>query len=127
MAHPFQAILPAVILVLNFVTPSAAGPFEDGVAAYDHQHYVTAMHFWRPLADAGDAMAPVSVGVLFRDGKGVPLGNEITAYMWFSLSAAQGNTKAAQYRHDIAQRMTPSQVAEAQRLAQKSKAKPARQ
>jgi hypothetical protein len=37
--------------------------------------------------------------------------------MWFNLSAAQGNVDAAENRSNVAARMTPAQIAEAQRLA----------
>ena len=39
------------------------------------------------------------------------------AHMWFNLAAAQGSTRAAKSRDMIAKKMTPAQVAEAQRLA----------
>jgi hypothetical protein len=37
--------------------------------------------------------------------------------MWHNLSAAQGNANAAENRNNVAARMTPAQIAEAQRLA----------
>jgi hypothetical protein len=37
--------------------------------------------------------------------------------MWFSFSAAQGNQNAAGTRDIVAKRMTPAQIAEAQKLA----------
>ena len=37
--------------------------------------------------------------------------------MWWSLAAAQGNQKAAKNVAIIAKRMTPTQIAEAQKLA----------
>ena len=41
----------------------------------------------------------------------------VQAYMWFNLAAAQGVKPAARGRDIIARKMTPAQVAEAQRLA----------
>ena len=41
----------------------------------------------------------------------------IKAHMWFNLSAAQGEQKAVEDRDKVAQRMTPAQIAEAQKLA----------
>ena len=41
----------------------------------------------------------------------------VRAHMWFNLSAAQGNQDAAKNRDNIAKRMTPAQIAEAQKLA----------
>jgi hypothetical protein len=41
--------------------------------------------------------------------------------MWFNLAAAQGDTIAQEGLDTVAQRMTPVQVAEAQRLAREWK------
>ena len=45
------------------------------------------------------------------------------ALMWINLSAANGNVDGPYYRDEIAERMTPAQIAEAQRLARKWMAK----
>ena len=37
--------------------------------------------------------------------------------MWFNLAAAQGDEDGAKWRDKVADKMTPGQVAEAQRLA----------
>ena len=41
----------------------------------------------------------------------------VSAHMWYSLAAAQGNQEASINRDIIAKRMTPDQIAEAQRMA----------
>jgi hypothetical protein len=70
-------------------------------------------------------MAQTNLGVLYRSGHGAPQ-NDVRAYMWFSLAAARstGNLQkpAADTRDDMALRMTPTQIAEAQRLAQQCQA-----
>jgi len=43
--------------------------------------------------------------------------------MWINLSAANGYVDGPYYRDEIAERMTPAQIAEAQRLARKWMAK----
>jgi uncharacterized protein len=43
--------------------------------------------------------------------------------MWFNLSAAQGDQDAAGARDSIAKRMTPAQIAEAQKLAREWQSK----
>lgn len=103
-----SAYTSTIVLALSFAEPVASGPFEDGVAAYKKQHYVTAMKLWRPLAEAGDPEAQANVGVLYRDAKGVPAGRAVDAYMWFSLTAVGGNKKAAA-------ELTPEQVADGKR------------
>jgi len=45
----------------------------------------------------------------------------IQAHMWYNLSAAQGETRSAEARDALAQRMTPAQIAEAQQLAREWK------
>ena len=39
------------------------------------------------------------------------------AHMWYNLAATQGNEKSIVNRGNIAKRMTPAQIAEAQALA----------
>jgi TPR repeat protein len=51
-------------------------------------------------------------------GRGLPK-NDVVAHMWFDLSASHGNPGAVRRRDFIAQRMTPAQIAEAQKLARK--------
>ena len=59
---------------------------------------------------------PSTIWGSFDDGLGV-LQDKVGAPMWFSLSAAQGKDGAAAFRDLIARRMTPGQIAEAQKLA----------
>ena len=93
----------------------------DGVP----QDYAKARQWYEQAADRGYAMAQTNLGVLYRSGHGAPQ-NDVRAYMWFSLAAARstGNLQkpAADTRDDMALRMTPAQIAEAQRLAQQCEA-----
>lgn len=41
----------------------------------------------------------------------------ITAHKWFNLAAMQGNLEARTYRAELANEMTPEEIAEAQRQA----------
>jgi len=41
--------------------------------------------------------------------------------MWFNLSAAQGEKEAVEGREAVAQKMTPAQIAEAQKLGREWK------
>ena len=43
--------------------------------------------------------------------------DRVRAYMWYSLAAANGNPRAGFARDDLADQMTPAQIAEAERLA----------
>jgi uncharacterized protein len=60
----------------------------------------------------GDRWAQAFLGFLFDTGMGVPQ-DYVTAHMWFNLAAATADTYAIN-RDEIAARMTPAQVAEAQ-------------
>ena len=44
-----------------------AGQFEDGGAAADTGDYATALQFWRPLADQGNASAQYNLGFVCDD------------------------------------------------------------
>jgi len=41
----------------------------------------------------------------------------VTAHKWFNLAAMQGNLEARTYRAELANEMTPEEIAEAQRAA----------
>ena len=66
--------------------------------------------------------AQTNLGVKYARGQGVPQ-DYITAYMWFDLSAAQGDQAAVSDRDAAARRMTPAQIAEAQKLVREWKPK----
>ncbi len=48
----------------------------------------------------------------------------VQAHMWFNLAGAQGDKQAAKNRDIVAKRMTPAQIAEAQRRAGKWRPRP---
>jgi TPR repeat protein len=112
--------LAAILLMLSFAAPVAAGPLEDADAAVKRRDYATALRLIRPLAEQGDASAQYNLGVFYDNGLGVPQ-DYVSAYMWLNLSAAQGREGAATFRDLVARRMTPAQIAEAQKLAREWK------
>ena len=116
MKITLQHGLATIILLFGFACTVAAGPLEDADAAVKKRDYATAVRIIRPLAEQGDARAQYTLGVFYDNGLGVPQ-DRVTSYMWFDLSAAQGKEGAAAFRDLIARRMTPAQIAEAQRLA----------
>jgi TPR repeat protein len=120
MKRTLTHAIAAVLLVLSFAEPAAAGPLEDADAALKRRDYATALRFIRPLAEQGDASAQYNLGVLYDNGLGVPQ-DKVRAYMWFTLSAAQGRDGAAAFRDLIARRMTPAQIEEAQKLTREWK------
>src|SRR5215510_8176868 len=110
----------STMLIFSFADIVAAGPLEDADAAVKKRDYATAVRIIRPLAEQGDARAQYTLGVFYDNGLGVPQ-DRVTSYMWFDLSAAQGKEGAAAFRDLIARRMTPAQIAEAQKLARERK------
>ena len=70
----------------------------------------------RLAAKQGVTVALVSLGKMHAKGRGVPQ-DYIQAHMWFNLAAAQGNESAAENRDQIAEKLSPADVLEAQRMA----------
>jgi len=90
---------------------------------YERHRYAEAAKWYREAADQGLEDAQFNLGLLYAKGQGVPR-DDVQAYMWFELSAAQGDQSAANNRDAAAQRMTPEQIAEAQKLAHNWRPKP---
>jgi TPR repeat protein len=74
----------------------------------------------KKAADQGFANAQLLLGIMYEDGSGV-LQDYILAHMWFNLAVTGGEEAAASNRDRIASKMTPAQIAEAQRLAREWK------
>src|SRR5476649_1872232 len=72
----------AIILLLSFVAPVAAGPLEDGVAAFVRGDYGAAMLDFLPLAYQGDAKAKNYLGDIYYEGLGVPERDDLAA-QWY--------------------------------------------
>jgi TPR repeat protein len=70
----------------------------------------------RTCTEQGNAFAQSNLGVMYDNGDGVPE-DHVLAYMWFNLSAAQGNEGAQGNKDILEKRMTHEQIAEAQRLS----------
>ena len=134
-----------------------SGPYEDGQDAYVSGDYAMALRLLLPLAEQGHVDAQNLLGIMYREGHGVPqdhveaakwfrlaaeqgfagaqaslgvtylegLGlpqDDVQALMWFNLAASrfppgEDHDRAVQDRDTVAKRMTPAQIAEAQKLA----------
>ena len=84
------------------------------------EDYVKALEWYQKAAAQRHADAQYNLGYLYAYGRGVPQ-DYVRAYMWWSL-AAQSTSNAEEseesMRDKVARRMTPAQIAEAQRLLQ---------
>ena len=94
----------------------------DGVP----QDPVEAVKWHRLAAEQGNADAQYNLGVSYDIGQGVPQ-DYVLAHMWFNILASRAigplATVFAQERGKVAGKMTPQQIAEAQRLAREWKPK----
>ncbi len=75
-----------------------------------------AVKWYRKAADQGDATAQFLLGSALFLGEGTPQ-DYVESYKWINLAAAQGNPAAAEHRLTVSEKMTPAQIAEAQKLS----------
>jgi hypothetical protein len=94
-----------------------AGPWEDGMAAYNRGDYVPAIKVFRAMAEQGNAEAQGLLGVMYRRGQGVAR-NSARAFMWFSRAAAHGNARAKTELREVSLTMTPEELAKAREMAE---------
>jgi len=94
-----------------------AGPWEDGMVAYNRGDYLPAIRLFRPLAEQGNPKAQNQIGVMYRKGEGVQP-SPARAFMWFSLSARRGDAKAKAGLRDLSRSMTPAEISQARQMAQ---------
>lgn len=105
-----------VATCLASVGTAYAGPWEDGMVAYNRGDYLPAIRLIRPLAEQGNAKAQNQIGVMYRRGEGVP-SSASRAFMWFSLAARRGDAKAKADLRDVSRSMTPEDVSRARDMA----------
>jgi uncharacterized protein len=84
------------------------------------QDYVEAAKWYRLAADQGLAVAQYTVGLMYSNGQGLPR-DYVRAHMWLNLSAKKETENAERDRDLVAQRMSPEQIAEAEKLAREWK------
>jgi len=86
------------------------------------QDYAKAVVWFRKAAEQGIAQAQSNLGVMYGKGEGAPQ-DYVEAHKWLNLAATTGDKKAIENREILAKKMTPAQIAEAQRLAREWKPK----
>jgi methionine-S-sulfoxide reductase len=101
---------------------------------YDHgqgvpRDYAEAAKWYRLAAEQGYVYAQNSLGIMYAEGQAV-MQDYVQAYMWFSLAASrirasntEGRDLLIKNRDGVAAKMTPAQIAEAQRLVDEWKPK----
>jgi TPR repeat protein len=98
-------------------TGAFAGPWEDGMAAYNRGDYVPAIQVFRVMAAQGNAKAQSVLGVMYRRGQGVAR-NSVRAFAWFSLAAAHGDREAQAKLREVSKTLTPEEVSQAKEMAE---------
>jgi TPR repeat protein len=86
------------------------------------QDNALAMQWYRKAAEQGLPQAQVNLAIMYEEGQGVPP-DYAQAYFWYALADGQGDSQAPQAKKDIARKMTPAQVEEAERRVGEFKAK----
>ena len=83
----------AIISVIMSVIPAFAQDWEKGfqevLDAFNAGDYDSALLWFTPLAEKGNASAQTNLGVMYRTGKGVPK-DYAEAVEWYRLAAEQG-------------------------------------
>jgi TPR repeat protein len=89
------------------------------------QDYKQAAQWFEKAAAQGHMGAQNHLGVLYEYGNGVPR-DSLRAYMWISLSEARSTGKSKKYAAInlgfLTHQLTPAQITEAKRLAQRCQA-----
>ncbi|MDJ0708876.1 MAG: tetratricopeptide repeat protein [Woeseiaceae bacterium] len=88
----FSRIFLAAFLLV--VSPFAfSGDFKKGWDAYSSTDYATALAEWQELADAGDKDAAYGMGLLYGNGFGVDMNDDL-ALKYYGVAADQGHADA---------------------------------
>jgi len=111
------ALLSSALVSSALVSSAWAGPWEDGMAAYNRGDYVPAIRLFRPLAEQGNPKAQSVIGVMYRKGQGV-VKSSGRAFMWFSLAAKRGDAKAKAELPEISRDMTQAEISLAREMMQ---------
>ena len=105
----------------------ANGQFSLASLYYGRKEYSPAASWYRRAAEQGNALAQIRLARMYAEGPGLAR-DDVQAFKWFSVAAIRGadsyaRINAAKGRDAAAMKMTPAQVAEAERLVRDWKPK----
>jgi len=86
------------------------------------QDYAEAVRWYKLAAAQGNTQAQLNLGASYGKGEGVAQ-DYLRAHMWLNLAAVGGDELSIKNRDIIAAKMTPQQIAEAQKLARECQAR----
>ena len=66
MKQRIKTLFASGVLACALFGAAAAGPFEDGTAAFKRGDYGVAVSLWRPLAEQGNAVAERNLGTMYH-------------------------------------------------------------
>jgi hypothetical protein len=72
-----------------------------------------AIEWYRKAAEQGLPQAQINLGIMYEEGEGGPA-DFVQAYFWYAMADSQGDNQGPQAKREIAAKMTPAQVAEAE-------------
>ena len=81
------------VTLLLFSSVIWAGTFKAGWDAYSSTDYASALSEWQELADAGDPDACYGMGLLYGNGFGVDMNDDL-ALKYYGVAAAAGHAEA---------------------------------
>jgi len=70
-----------------------AASYQEGIDAYAQGNFAVALKKLQPMAEQGNADAQLRLGLMYREGKGVPQDDK-QALAWLSKAAEQGQAEA---------------------------------
>ena len=80
-------------LALSLAQPVAAQDYDKGRKAAQRGDFVAALREWKPLAEQGNQVAQYYLGVMYRNGTGLPKDYR-EAVKWYRKAAEQGFERA---------------------------------
>ena len=81
------------------------------------QDYVKSIKWYRLAAEQGDAAGQMGLGLTYYSGRG-EIQDLVYSHLWFNITASSGREYAAILRDLAAEKMTPEQIAVAEKLAE---------
>ena len=109
-----KAAVPACEAAVGQLPNEARLHFQLGRAYSKAKQYQSAVEHYKKAAEAGYPVAQFNLGIMYYRGQGVRR-DYVLAYMWFDVSAAQ--TASAVARQNVARRMSPAQLTQAQKMS----------
>ena len=88
-AQTALTVLLGILLLLATAKFVMAGPFEDGIAAFNKGEHSEAIKLWRQAATRGDREAQAALSDAYFNGHGVPQ-DYAEAVKWARIAAEQG-------------------------------------